>query len=296
MPLKTDEYCESLFANGIEVYAEDGEVFDLIVPEHGDILLSEIPVGIQVQLCDRVIGSQHELYTRQPYAIFENSAVHGLLVHLSPVFLPPTQESKGEALKEYFETAIASGKQSLVPLREANRVQSINSSIHDDIAYLSFCITIHDQTLLEAETFTAQLNARAEGAHESPKLFLCHASEDKPFVDKLACELDKLALFAWYDKREIFVGDSIVEKINQGLEASDFLIAVLSPRSVTKPWVVREMSSSLMRQLGDKGIRILPLIVEDCDIPPLFFDLKYADFRTSFEAGLRELIAAIQRK
>ena len=102
-------------------------------------------------------------------------------------------------------------------------------------------------------------------------------------------------MFAWYDKREIFVGDSIVEKVNSGLESSDFLIAVLSPRSVVKPWVVREMSSSLMRQLGDKGIRILPLVLESCDIPPLFADLKYADFRTSFDVGLHELITAIQR-
>jgi hypothetical protein len=50
-----------------------------------------------------------------------------------------------------------------------------------------------------------------------------------------------------------------------------------------------------MRQLGDKGIRILPLVLESCDIPPLFADLKYADFRTSFDVGLHELITAIQR-
>lgn len=69
----------------------------------------------------------------------------------------------------------------------------------------------------------------------------------------------------------------------------------LSPRSVDKPWVVREMSSSMMRQLGDKGIRVLPLLIEDCEIPPLLADLKYADFRTSFNEGLEELVSAIKR-
>jgi len=293
--LKTDEYCESLVADGKEVYAEDGEVFDLIASEHGDILLSEIPVGIQVQLCDRVIGSPRDLFTRYPHATFANSAEHGLVAHLSTAFLPLTEESKDEILTECFENAITSGKRSLEPLREANRIFSEDSNIYDDIAYLSYSFTIHDQTILEAESFAAEIDARVEGAYQPPSLFLCHASEDKPFVDRLALELDKRALFAWYDKREIFVGDSIVEKVNSGLEASDFLIAVLSPRSVTKPWVVREMSSSLMRQLGDKGIRILPLVVETCDIPPLFADLKYADFRTSFDVGLRELVSAIQR-
>lgn len=295
MRLRTDEYCESLVADGIDVYAEDGEVFDLIASEHGDILLSGIPVGIQVQLCDRVIGSPRDLCTRYPHATFTNSANHGLVANLSSAFFPPTEESKGQVLREYFEDAITSGKCSLNPLQKAGRVISLDASVYDDIAYLNSTITMYDQTLLEAESFAAEINARVEGAYQPPSLFLCHASEDKPFVDRLSRELDHRALFAWYDKREIFVGDSIVEKVNDGLESSDFLIAVLSPRSVSKPWVVREMSSSLMRQLGDKGIRILPLVVETCKIPPLFVDLKYADFRDSFDAGVRELVAAIKR-
>ena len=87
----------------------------------------------------------------------------------------------------------------------------------------------------------------------------------------------------------------IRQENSEGLKSSDFLIAVLSPRSVDKPWVVREMSSSMMRQLGDKGIRVLPLLIEDCEIPPLLADLKYADFRTSFNEGLEELVSAIKR-
>jgi len=292
--LKTDKYCESLFADGKEVFAEDGEAFKLIASDHGDILLSEIPIEIQVQLCDRVIGSFRELYSRYPHAAFTNSVEQGLLAHLSTAFIPPTEESRGNVLREYFEQAITSGARSLDPLLEADRVFNIESSIYDDIAYLSYSIKIHDQTLLEAESFVTEITARVEKAYEPPNLFLCHASEDKPFVERLVRELDKRALFAWYDKREIFVGDSIVEKVNDGLKSCDFLIAVLSRRSVIKPWVVHEMSSTLMRQLNDKGVHILPLVLETCDIPPLFVDLKYADFRTSFDSGVRELIAAIR--
>ena len=293
--LKTDEYCESLVVDGNEVYAGDGETFDLVASDHGAVLLSEIPIGIQVQLCDRVIGSSRDLYTREPHAIFKNSAIHGLVAQLSAQFFPPTEESKGELLTEYFEEAISAGEHSLRSIQESGRVYDVSSNIYDCSACLSYCIKIHDQTLLEAESFAAEIAARVEGAFEPPTLFLCHASEDKSFVDRVALELDKRALFAWYDKREIFVGDSIVEKVNDGLKTSDFLIAVLSPRSIGKPWVVREMSSTLMRQLDEKGIRILPLVMETCEIPPLLVDLKYADFRSSFDAGFRELLAAIQR-
>ena len=55
------------------------------------------------------------------------------------------------------------------------------------------------------------------------------------------------------------------------------------------------MNSSLMRQMTKKGIHIIPLLLEACDIPPLFVDLKYADFSHSFEQGMFDLIAAIRR-
>ena len=277
------------------MYAEDGEVFDLIAADHGDIRLSEIPVGIQVQLCDRVIGSPRDLYSRHPQAIFENSAEHGLISHVTSAFFPPTEDSSTTDFEEYFQEAVAAGRLSLVPLQEANRVVSLSDGVFDDIAHVSWTITINDQSILDAEAFVSEIDSRITTAYEPPSVFLCHTSEDKPFVDRLAGELDQRALFAWYDKREIFVGDSIVEKVNDGLKSSDFLIAVLSPRSVDKPWVVREMSSSMMRQLGDKGIRVLPLLIEDCEIPPLLADLKYADFRTSFNEGLEELVSAIKR-
>jgi hypothetical protein len=124
--------------------------------------------------------------------------------------------------------------------------------------------------------------------------FICHASEDKPFVDLLTKPLDEQAVGHWYDKREIKVGDSIVEKINDGLSDATHLIVVLSGASVDKSWVKREMSSSLIRQLGSRSIKLLPLLREDCTIPPLLADIKYADFRKDFDQGFTDLLDSLQ--
>ncbi len=294
MLLRTDEYCERLFLGDEEVFAEDGETFDLLASKVAHVRLSEIPLGIRVQLCDRVLGSSHELYTRSPHAVFENSHEHGLVAHLSTPILPPTQDSSGDGLHEYFVQSLESGERSLDPLLAASRVIEIDRSIYDDIAYLSFTITMFDQTFSEAEAFVSEIDHRVSNAYTPPSLFVCHASEDKPFVDRLVSDLDRRAMFAWYDKREILVGESIVERINSALKAADFLIAVMSPRSVSKPWVVREMSSSLMRQLSNQGIKILPVLLEACDVPSLLADLKYADFSGSFDKGMIDLVAAIR--
>jgi len=296
MSFAIDEYGEQLFLNGKELPTEDGEVFDLLASNVAEVQLSEVPLGFKVQLCDRVIGSRNELYTRVPHAVFENSSEQGLLAHLSTPFFVSSEDYPKDQLTRYLDESVQSGLQVLNSLEQAGRLINVEKNVYEEIAFLSYSVRMQDQSFQDADAFVTELNENVADAHKAPTLFLCHASEDKPFVDKLAKELDKYALYAWYDKREIFVGDSIVQKVNSGLENSDFMIAVLSPRSIKKPWVVREMSSSLMRQLADKGITVLPVLIEECRIPALLADIKYADFTERFEIGFQELLHSIRKK
>jgi hypothetical protein len=48
-----------------------------------------------------------------------------------------------------------------------------------------------------------------------------------------------------------------------------------------------------MRELEEKRVVVLPLLLEDCDIPVLLKEKKYADFRKDFDAGLRETLIGI---
>src|ERR1035438_2297175 len=133
--------------------------------------------------------------------------------------------------------------------------------------------------------------SRFERLIETPDqlLFLCHASEDKPFVDRLASYLDTREVPIWYDKREIKLGESIVTRINEGLESASHLVVILSKASVSKQWVQKELSAALMKHLKDRSIAIIPVLRESCAIPPLLADLKYSDCRVDSDAGFKEL-------
>lgn len=131
----------------------------------------------------------------------------------------------------------------------------------------------------------AQLIARPDVV-----VFLCHASEDKQFVDELASYVAGSGLGVWYDKREIRAGDSIVERVSEGLDTASHLVVVLSQASVTKPWVTRELSSALMAQLGDRSIKVIPVLREDCAIPPLLCDIRYIDCRADCRSGFERLV------
>jgi hypothetical protein len=121
------------------------------------------------------------------------------------------------------------------------------------------------------------------------RLFICHASEDKRAARKIARSLSGLEADVWLDEWEIQVGDSIVQKINEALSSITHLIVLLSEISCKKPWVTKEWSAALMRQLSDNSIFVLPVKLDDCSIPAILADLRYADCRLGMRRGLADL-------
>jgi hypothetical protein len=128
------------------------------------------------------------------------------------------------------------------------------------------------------------------------RVFISHSSKDKPFVRKLVTELKKHQLNVWFDEQEINVGDSIVSRISGGLRDADYLVVVLSESSVASPWVQAELNSALMDQISGQGTAVLPVLIENCDIPPLLRDRLYADFRKDFTTGFAKLLSVLEQE
>jgi len=99
----------------------------------------------------------------------------------------------------------------------------------------------------------------------------------------------------WYDIGEIKVGDSIVDKVQQGLTECDYLLIVLSRASTTSQWVQEELSAAKTIEIEKSGVFILPVLIETCTLPPLIASKRYADFRNEYEKGLKELLDVFGR-
>ncbi len=125
------------------------------------------------------------------------------------------------------------------------------------------------------------------------RVFISYSSQDKSFVRGLAFDLKDFGVNVWYDDWEIQVGDSIVEKIFDGLEISDILIVVLSPFSVASNWVKEELSTTVMRKISETSILILPILISPCEIPFPLRHIKYADFTNKDQEGLYSLLDVI---
>jgi hypothetical protein len=142
----------------------------------------------------------------------------------------------------------------------------------------------------------AAKQARRVKDEEARVAFLSHSSKDKQFVRKLAADLVANGVKVWIDEQRILVGDSIPEKIAQGLAESDFFLIILSEYSVSSDWVKKELSGALVREIERRKVTVLPIKLDNAKIPDSIMEKKYADFTGSYNAGLKDLLESIKAR
>jgi hypothetical protein len=124
---------------------------------------------------------------------------------------------------------------------------------------------------------------------ELKPVFLSHSSQDKKFVERLAHDLIVRGVQVWYSEWEIRVGDSLVQKISDGIDSSGWLLVVLSAASVQSEWVRRELSAGFMLELERRSVFVLPARIDDAEVPLLLKEKRYADFR-DYDAALEQVL------
>lgn len=88
-------------------------------------------------------------------------------------------------------------------------------------------------------------------------VFLSHSSKDKAVVRKLAERLKADGVRLWFDEWEIQIGDSILSKIEQGLEESRILILAMSANAFGSDWVSLERGTAIFRYPQNKQRRFI---------------------------------------
>jgi hypothetical protein len=165
-----------------------------------------------------------------------------------------------------------------------------------DIEHLSISVEGSAKVI---ELVTARLGLNETEGEEGPKegerpvAFLCHASEDKNVVRRLANDLMAHGVEVFFDEWEIRGGDSLRQKIDAGLDRCTHFVAVLSPTSICKPWVNSEMDAGFVMRLQQQVVFIpLRLGLDVAGLPPLLRGIA-APAIDNYEADLPALISDI---
>jgi len=92
----------------------------------------------------------------------------------------------------------------------------------------------------------------------TPVVFLSYASEDTNLARQVAEAMAARGVDTWWAGWCISAGDSIRQRIDEGLANCTHFVVLLTPQSFNKPWVNLEIDAGLLRKLGS-GTKFIPL-------------------------------------
>lgn len=104
------------------------------------------------------------------------------------------------------------------------------------------------------------------------KAFLSHTSLDKDLVGLVHSKL--MPSNAWYDAANIENGESIPEKINEGLRNATHYVLFWSERASKSSWVRAELNAAFVRMLANK-CKFMIFTLDDTELPELLQPYKF---------------------
>jgi hypothetical protein len=159
--------------------------------------------------------------------------------------------------KERRDTSAAYDKQRKQDETARKKLQDANASLVKDVASLKAQILAAiEQQASNTLSFVVE---NAEGEEQPYDFFISHAWADKEgFVEDFVQKAKHAGLNVWYDRQALDWGDSIRQKIDDGLRRSYFGVVVLSPNFFERPWTQYELDGIVQRDLSGQG-RLLPI-------------------------------------
>src|SRR5690348_9248614 len=99
---------------------------------------------------------------------------------------------------------------------------------------------------------------------EKKHVFVSHATGDKkkyvlPFIRSLA----KAGITCWIDNEELNWGESIAERLNDGLANADFVVVFITREFLARRWTRTELSAALTREVNEGRSLVLPIVTDE---------------------------------
>lgn len=118
---------------------------------------------------------------------------------------------------------------------------------------------------------------------QQPRAFISYAHEDRAVAHALALGLQSRGCEIWIDAGELRAGDSLIERLADGISGADFVVALVSRHSVDSPWCRKELSLAINQEIdleGRFGVRtVVPIRVGRVEMPSALRDKFYLEVK-----------------
>jgi len=121
-------------------------------------------------------------------------------------------------------------------------------------------------------------------------VFISHDHDDADFAELLKLKLEKEGIESWLDTERLKIGQDWREEIDQGIEHSVAIIAIMTPEARKSEYVTYEWAFA-----WGKGKKIFPLMLKQTPLHPRLESLQYLNFTNNPTRPWADLIDSIKR-
>lgn len=198
------------------------------------------------------------------------AATEGLRARIGSIRDPDTGE---------FPTIVVKGRS----------IDDLRLSVEGSEALLARVKDVLGDSMVNDEPGASAARPASDDSHR-PKVFLSWASSDKELAKRLAETLRANGIDAWFSDWEIGPGDSLRQRIEAGLGDATHFIVLLTPASISRPWVNAEIDAAFVRMVTE-GCKFIPLRhgVAPNELTPFLRSLNSPELK-DFDSDVRQLV------
>lgn len=129
-------------------------------------------------------------------------------------------------------------------------------------------------------------------------IFLSHNKNDKPIVEPIAIRMSNIfgVNNVFYDSWSMQPGDSLIDKMNEGLEQVKFFFLFVSVNSLSSDMVKLEWQNALMKATQGR-CKIIPVRLDGSLMPAILTQTLYLDLYTNgMEVVLKQMVDVVLGK
>ncbi len=102
------------------------------------------------------------------------------------------------------------------------------------------------------------------------QVFISYSQTNKKIAKRIAMDLKLHGIESWLPDEMIHLGDNILNKIEEGLENSNFFIVLISKESENSEWFMKELELMRKIELESDQPKIIPILLDDSQLPDFF--------------------------
>jgi len=125
--------------------------------------------------------------------------------------------------------------------------------------------------------------------------FLSYTQQDQAIAKRISSDLATEGIQVWFDQQQILAGDSILDRIREGIRTADYLIVLLSKHSSQSEWMEREIGVAFEKFGKEETTAIIPVSIDGTPVPQRFSKIRYVNLTEGHEQAIKEIVNRIKR-